>query len=679
MKFDNPKQFVEFEREMTNASMAIRQQQATRIGVNQCYYEGIHYVSANVRGPDGYRLGRLRTDYRAESSELRVQTNDYSRMIQKVKAGTYPKHIFIEASPPEFDLGIEAECAAESHETLVNTLIKMSGFTAAAQTANFERTVAGAWGIGLTLRYTHDDHNDKQLVAFDFHPSHLILDPNVKDRQLPMHEYVCYEDVWTLKKIGNTFPDLRDKLQNPTDFKTVGDLDPVKMNMNAISGGRLYAQYASHSKTRGAKVRQWHFKGPGNRFDRMLVFIEIPGGLKPEEQVVNFEDSETPFGGCGMPFDMIYGHRRSEAPGGVGLSDGDMFRVSQDMINLGESLWWRIQQTYGAPITVVDRRAFKAGSTDEEIKAHFPNRVGGIIIGDFSGRGREGNPVMPRTEVPPAPQPAVRDGIDRHTEAMRESSHKSSASFGDVKTHIPKDTFQRSEDDSGDVMDERISADIEAYTQVLRVVHGTGIKHVQEEVPTILGALRRAGMEPQGFSDIFQQDATNPATTIMVLDESVRTRSHRQKKLDLDNAAAAELIDPMTYRMTMAKDQETPILPQDKQMASDAKAAVRRVLLGEEWNVVDLGEYSEFFISRFRTAIFDKVARNDPETRARLSRAIDAQRQKSMEAELASNPELVLQQLQAANSDPSVEQQNEVPQPSTVGELLDGIIEQPAQ
>ena len=679
MKFDNPKQFVEFDRENTQASKIIREQHANRIGINQCYYEGVHYVTSNVRGRHGWRTGRLRTDYRAESQALRVQTNDYSRMIQKVAGGTNPKQIFIESLPPEFDLGIEAEAAAESHETLVNTLIRSSGFTAAAQKANFERTVAGTWGVGLTIRHRAGEHNNRTLEAFDFHPDHLILDPFVNRHELQTHNYVGFEGVWTLKKIRTTFPELAPKLKDEMKFKTVGELDPIRINMNAVSGGRLYANYARHSKTRGARVRQWHIKGDGDRFDQMFVFIEIPGELKPEEQVVNFENNESPFGGCGMPFAIIRGHRRTGAPSAIGLGDGDMFKVSQDMINLGESLWWRIQQTFGSPMIVVDRRAFGPKVTDEEITSQFTNRVGNVIIGNFSGRERGGSPLVPTLTQPPAPQPAIRDGIDRHTDAMRESGHKSSASFGDVKTHVPKDTFQRSEDDSGDVTDERIQSDIESYTQILRVMQGTGIKMVKEGSPQILGALRRAGMEPDGFADIIKQNENAPDTRILVLDQSVRNRSHRQRQVDLDNAAAGKLIDGVTWRLAKAKDLETPILARDKQMVQDGKRAVRRVLIGEEWEPVDLGEYSEMIIGFLRSALFDKVARKDPETRARLSRAMDAQRQKTLEVELASDPELAVAQLQSQQQAATVEQSPAVPQPSTVGELLDGISAQPVQ
>jgi hypothetical protein len=673
MKFEKPKQFAEFDREYAKASESFRQQQLNRIGINQCYYEGVHYVSPNVRGPSGYQVGRLRTDYRAESNELRVQTNDYSRMIQKVSAGTRPAHIFVDGVAPELDVGIEAEVAAEHGEALANALIESSYYTSQARAANFERTIAGMWGIGLTLKYDPEDPENVKPIAFNFNPTHLIVDPFQKDHRLWTHDWVCYEDVWTLKKARSTFPHLKERLQDPTKFKTVGELEPIKKGMNSLSGGRLYAQYAMHSKTRGVRVRQWHIKTGMDRFDRWYVVIDFPEEKNQEENVVNFDDSETPFGGCGMPFVLLRGHARSEAPAGVGLSDGDMFRVSQDMVNLGESLWWRIQQTYGAPMTVVDRRMFGPNSSDDDIRGSFTNRVGNIVIGDLSGRQRHGNPVAPQFVQGPAPHPSTRDAIERATDSMRESAHKAPGSFGDVKTHVTSDAFNRSQDEAGEVSDERIQNDVEAHEKLISVLHATGIKHVKEEVPAILGLLRRAGMDEEGFGDLIREDENQPFVTIKVRDESIRYRSHRQRRIDLETAAQNQMIDPITYRITNARDLETPILKRDGQMALDAKKAARRVLLGEEWVPIDLGEYTELFVAEFRSAMFDKYTRNDPEARDRLSRAIDSQRQKSAQAAMAADPELLAQQLQAEQAQDTIEQ--EQPAPVTVSDLLDGIRE----
>ncbi len=676
MKFKTPKEFAEFDLEYAKASEQFRNQQSTRIGINQCYYEGVHYVSANVpvTGRRAYRTGRLRTDFRAESNELRVQTVDYSRMIQKVAAGTRPAHIFVDGIAPELDIGIDAEVAAEHGETLANTLIESSGYTAQARAANFERVVAGTWGMGLTLKYDPDDDNNKKIVAFNFHPMHLIVDPHQKSHLLWEHDWVGYEDVWTLKKARATFPQLKDRFEQEDKFKTIGELEPIRMGMNRLSGGRLYAQYALHSRTRGVRVRQWHIKEGMDHFDQWYVVIDFPDEKSPEQKVVNFDDPETPFGGCGMPFVLIRGHARSEAPSGIGLADGDMFRVSQDMINLGESLWWRIQQTYGAPMTLVDRRGFGPNNSDDDIRGMFTNRVGNIVIGDWSGRQRHGNPLVPTIVTPPAPHPATRIAIEGHKVDMREAAHKAPGSFGDVKTHVTSDAFNRAQDEAGEVPDDRIQSDVEAHEHLIRVLHGTGIQHVQDETPIILGAMRRAGMEQDGFADILNEDAQTPKTRIKVRDESIRYRSHRQRRLDLDNAAALKLIDPIPYRMTKARDMGAPVIALDGKMAMSAKKSARRVMLSDEWEPVDLGEYTELFVSEFRTAMFDKFARNDPEAKARLSRAIDAQRQKSAMAEMAADPELIAQQLQQEQAASTIEQEQQQG-PVTVTDLLDGIRE----
>lgn len=675
MRFKTPEDVEKFDREMSLGADALRKQHASRIGIDQSYYEGVHWVTLNQPVRGGFQAGRLPTSYDADSENLRVQTNDLTRNVQKVVAGTRPESIFVDLLPPKSDHGIEAEAAAEAHQALVNMVIESSGFTGQAQAANQERAIAGTWGLGLSIRRIESDPNFAELIAFNFHPTDLILDPHVKDHRLWRHEWVGFETVWTLQKLLATFPELQGRAEQDKDrFKTIGELEPVKINMYGLTGGRLYPEYAQHSRTRGVKVRQWHVRSRGDRFDQTFTIVELPGDGGPEQKVMNFKNAQTPFGGCGMPFVLLKAHWRSQSPASVGMSDASMFRGSQDMINLGETLWHRVQQTYASPPWIVDRGAFKSGTTDEQIKKLFNNKVGNILIINSSGRDRPGaNANEPKIAQAVSPQPATREGIERHKSAMREDAHKAPGSFGEVKTHVTQDTFHRALDESGDVTDGRIKADIESYEKLLSVAHGTAVRHVQEKVPNVLGALRREGMDQDGFADLLREDPNRPRFRVKVRDESVRYRSHRQKKEDLQAAVAAKAIDALDFRISMARDQEQAITGRDAQMVADAALAARAVMSGEEWDAIDLGDWTGLFLDDFRAAMLDRSIRNDPEAKARLQRAIDSQRQKAIEVELASDPAIVAQQLQSQQAGPSVAQQEGESERTTLSEMLQGI------
>ena len=663
-----PEQVIEKYRDTAEAAKPTRMELAYRFGTDMCYVEGVQWIQPARQG-SRTGLGRMKEDYSPDSSSLRVVDNYISLHAQKVAAGTEPRQILMDGEPAQMDTGVEGAFRARVSEEAVNVALDKAGYLQMAQDANYNATVTGTWGIGLSARFrtrkvAGADEPDWDIRAFDFDPTCLILDPAVRNRDLSQHDCVMYEDFWTYRKIIETFPQLKAKI-NESDLRTFEDLDPARDYVNKLSGGRIYSALARYSKTKGAMVCQVHERDESGRFPTMWVIVCLPG---QREEVVNADNPVSPFGGGGLPFQLIYGHRRTDVL--WGMSDVSMMRADQDKLNLNRTLAFRILQKYAHGRTYVDKRFFNNAKNDDDIIRKFTNMVNGVVVGDLSDKSRGVS--FPHTEYGQQPPPFLDTDADRSIEAMRKKSHKSEGNFGETKTHVGNEQAALARDDAAEVRDARIRQFTGAHERLVGVLWATTIKNVKEGNPSTLAGLQAKGFDADKFSALIAQDEYHPAVSLKVREETFRPRSLRQKRQDIDAAANLQQITPIEARLTLAKDLQTPATARDQAMADEANKAARLCLAGQPWLPRPLGVYGQFFVAAFQDATFDPRAQN-PQVMQVLQQAIMQQSELDVQEQIRTDPTLRVQSEQAAAQQAQVQAQaaqEQAPEQSSVADLL---------
>lgn len=673
--YKTPEELNQHVEEMRQAAAPQRWQLARSSGVSQCYYVGQQwigggYVNSMPNSTTGRTsLGGYRTDMNPDSSRLRTTHNLVTKMIVRAAGATYPSQLYVEGVPPDFDPGIEASFKAQTIETMANMSIDYSGFLPHAQDAQFNRCISGSWGLGLyiqdSVRYIDGQEvPDKCVKAFTFDPVRLILDPAMTARSLEDHEVVIYEDIWTVAKVrrvyGSAIKTGRGESKpgeiyiDDEKMPIFGNLVGQEIEINQLSNGQLYQHYRTHSRSKGTRVVQVHTKTPDGRFGRMDVLIQdYRGKFIP----VNFDDPTTPFGGTGMPLGLIHAHRR---PGSMwSIGEGQMTKDGQDMVNLAESLFWRQVQRHGGPKLLVDMRNFPQNTTEEQVQGKITNAVGGIV--SYTSRGDKGVAVPSFLQTPP-PQPFIMDVIARTEEHMREQAMRSEGNFGaGQKSHVPYATTNRLLEETDQPLGIRVEEDEAAYGRLIKVLVSTNIALVKQENPGVLGFFRSKGFGQDEFMVCLETDPYELGTELNA--RGVRYRSLAARQQALDNAMQAQAISPMKYR-TEQSELDTPLTSEDRRMFTAIRRKVERLVRGDEWEPLALGEYNETCLSMLRQAALDRRVDSDQEAKRRVQKAIWTQ----MEAAYHE------QAMAAAAQAPPQPQQQPVSEPqagpATLGDLL---------
>lgn len=225
-------------------------------------------------------------------------------------------------------------------------------------------------------------------------------------------------------------------------------------------------------------------------------------------------------------------------------------------------------------------------------------------------------------------------------------------------SHVPDRSYNTAIEQADQVGNVRIKEDVREDAKFLEVMLGTYIRLAKQGAPSIVGALRRAGLDEQDFLSIVRADEFNPGK-VNVRESSVRNRSPEGRKNDLANAVSTQALSPIAYRMALAEDLDMPLTDMDRKMEQAASKEALNVLLGIPYSPLPLGEFSQFFIDAFRRALFDPRAKADPMARQRLVDAIQLQ-----EATLMANQALL------SGGQPVDGQQPPMPQAMTLGEAL---------
>ncbi len=668
MQATNPAQATQLLQERVRAAEPMRQCIGRAVGINRCMFVGRHWITPEMMAGYINTTGLHLTNFNPDTTKLRLTLNRIPRFIHETAAATFPDKMAFGTSPPQLDTGAEASFRAHVLGTALDSAISSSGFLAAARDANFRRCIDGMHGIGLSVKrekrqirggkgeYTE---GDAVVSAFAFDPHRLVLDPGNQSLDLWDHEYVIYRDVWTVTKIKRVLGIELDE----NNLKTVGQLMPYEMAMNAVSLGRLYSFLKEYSTTKGAFVVHVHEKGENGLFPTMLIGIDKgAGGGSEDIEWQNFEDQESPFGGNGLPFMLLHGYREPDSM--ISKSDVALLTDDQNQINLLKTMSARILQKHSGFQWLVPEGSMPGDGIDDA-KSYFNNYVGGLIPYKAMSGGKPLAP--PQLVQTPAPTPYLEEAITMHQERdMPAQIHRPPITAGATKTHVPDSSFQAALQQAGQVLGTRVREDAERYETMARVILGTCVKLAKAGSPTALANLRRDGFDQTDFAVLSEADPAYPACEIRLLESSIKYRSTEQKEDRLNTAAQLQMIDAVNYRTAIA-DLDAPLTEEDGTYSAQAKKWAVRVLLGEEWIPRSLGDGTTFFVKAFRLATLDRRA--DPAAIQRLELATQSMlayaNMETQQATAAQNPPAP----QAA-AQPAQEQAQPMPQTASISDLI---------
>lgn len=632
MKLANAKEVIEFTETAEKSSESMRQQLAERQGIDGCYYEGVQWIhrwfGVGINRSSS-SISRLPVDWNPDSRKLRTIENETSRLTQKAWAATDPSQIYMRVEPPDRDTGPDAAYRARVQEAAVNAAIDASQYLTAAQWCNRRRCIFGTRLLGLSIEHSQEG---SYVCAFEGDTTGLILDPACQRPFLHEHPYVCYTDVWTLDRIKSVFGVELD----PAKCKTFEQLDPQKIEINSLSQNRLFSRYARYSQSKGARVYQLHTRDGPYRFGDWFVMIEDGTGKK---ELVNEDSTQTPFGGAGMPFTMLHGYPRADTMWSWG--EPAQIKDDQDKANLRGTMRERIHQQYAHARPIVDRRWFgmQSGNDDSIINSYFTNQIGLPIIGTGSDRNR--NAMPPAYLQMPPPPPFLDNDIQTLRNTMREKTHKAPGNFGESKSHVPDATNQRVLDDAGQVASVRLDGDMRAHDYLIKVLHATTIKLVQERNTPTVAMLRAAGFDSQDFAVLLQTDHQHPGVSMSVRSGSFRNISVEARKQNLDTAASMGMLDAESYQEAMADTLQLPLTEEARQMTDQCKKLAIRIIYGEEWPGKPMGKWNKLLIATLVRSQFDPRALQDPAAAQRLVRALQSQYKMQYQEMMLANPELM--------------------------------------
>lgn len=636
--FSNEREVLQFITSRDEETKSLRQALATQYAVLVSYYEGAHWVrnflSVTANSPTGRMYA---TNFRPDSGKMLVNDNEITKLVIKAAAATYPEKIYCDVFAPNWDNNVSTTRKVQVLENLLNLSIDQSGYLQARRDANHMRCIGGTWGIGLRLT-TSDTPvvvdgrqmplKTRKVEAFDFDSTRLMLDPANRSRDLRKHDTVVYHDVLSQQKIREMFG-----LDIPKEELTpIGQLAEVETRMSMFTEGRLYSRYRQWSQTPGAHFYQIHERGMDGRFTRCFYVLET----SRKKIIINQDDPTSPFGGDGLPFIQLYGHRRGDTI--WGMSDASLLKEGQDKRNTLLTLLFRHIHAHGGFKVIADRRYFGMGhrANDEDIRNHITNAVGGIIIGGSSG---DRNVSAPQFVQTPPPQPFIMDLVNQLGSSMRENVFRSEGMFGVTKSHVPDSSFQRAIEEAGQVLGIRVNEDItQGDERLLPVLLGTVVQSVQGASPGTLITLRRDGFDDSDLAEIADTDPYYPACDIRVRESTARYKSADFKRQMLQTAVEVQAITPDDYRLSLAADLDTPTSDTDRFFLTEIRKSVDGLLRGGEYVPSSLGAYTSWAIRTLQQAQFDPRCKADPGLLQRVRQAIIAQQQFAVAEQMALQP-----------------------------------------
>ena len=575
--------------------------------------------------------------------KIRVTQDRLSKFVRQTIASTHPVKMDTQWNPQMREPSPSSIEQAAVLEELAAAMTEWSGMTRAAQEANLRRRVGGQYLLGF--QRVMSGEGDYCYKSFFADPFNLILDPGVQDPDLRGHDTVTYEEIWSESKLRRVFGGgfLRDK-----ELKPIGQLAPMQLAAYNYTGGAMYSRFMRDSKKLGARVLFVFNRQPGAvRYEQMHTLVDF-GTTQGEGDIkaYKFDEAENPYGDDGLPMVLLHAHRR---PDGM-WSDGDvaLLRTDQDLLNLIASYNTRLLANSAGWRMMVDRRFFGSKITDDQIRQYFSNQAHQIVIG---AGARDKSVMEPRLMASPATQTGTMEQADRIENSMRSAVHRAMGHEGQAKSHVPDATNQRIMDAAELVLDTQVQHDTVQYAKLVRVLTATAVADLVNEKPaSVIGAAARYGVTESDISLIRDVDPNNLPGECKIRESSVRLRSARARRADIDFAVQLQAISPAEYRSILANELDTPIGDSDRQAVDFAQRVANRITSDPSFAFapVPLGPvHGEIVVTTLQRAAMSRAASRDPQVQARLSEAVQAQARANAEFVMSTSPEAIMQQQQA--------------------------------
>lgn len=651
MRFNSESELFDFIESRKRDTMNVRALLCMSMAVHSAYFQGTHWLRQTLAPDRTGQYGRLMSSFNPNDRNMLINDNEITRLVIKAAAATYPSELNVDIQPSPRDMGVVNMERMQLQEDLLTFSIDKSSLPEAARQANHQRSICGTWGVGFRIDVSDTPielggqtvpAKTKHIRAFNYDPTRLMLDPACNSRDLREHDEVVYHDTITKVGIRRMFG-----IDVPDDeLRPIGTLTLNEQNAYAITEGKLFDRYARDSRTPGAKYYQVHVRGMDGTFRECYVVLELAN----RKIWVNQDQPVTPFGGCGMPFACIYGHRRGEVMWGIG--DAAMLKEGQDKRNTLLTLLFRHIAKHAGYQWVVDKRWFGTGRTvdDEKIRNYLTNLVGGVVIG---GGSNDKNVAAPALTQTPPPQGFISDTLVQIGMGMRENVFRSEGNFGGLKSHVPDSSFQSALEEAGQVLGIRVNEDIKgAYEPLMPVLLGTQLGHIQNGSPGTLAQLQQDGFDAEDFGEMSSMDDKYLPCRITVNEASIRYRSPDAKRQQLRESIQLQVVTPEDYRMGMA-DLDSPTSDSDQYMRTALGKVVSRLLMTGQFEPEPLGAYSGWLVKLLQRALLDKRCTANPQLKEMVRQAIVAQRQVMMQEMMMEHPELLQQQGQAAPAQPA--------------------------
>jgi hypothetical protein len=456
---------------------------------------------------------------------------------------------------------------------------------------------------------------------------------------------VTYEEIWPETKLRKVFGGnfLRDR-----DLKPIGQLAPMQIAAYNYTGGAMYSRFMRDSKTPGARVMFVFSREPGKvRYERMHTLVDF-GSTQADGDIkaYKFDEADNPYGDDGLPMVLLHAHRR---PDGM-WSDGDvaLLRTDQDLLNLIASYNTRLLANSAGWRMMVDRRFFGSKVTDDQIRQYFSTEAHQIVIG---AGARDKSVMEPRLMASPAAQTGTMEQADRIENSMRSAVHRTMGHEGQAKSHVPDATNQRIMDAAELVLDTQVQHDTVQYAKLVRVLTATAVADmVVGNVQSVIGAARRYGVTEDDIKVIKDIDTDKLPGECKIRESSVRLRSARARRQDIDFAVQLQAISPAEYRSILANELDTPIGDIDRQAVDFAQRVANKITSDPSFVFapVPLGPiHGEIVVTILQRAAMSRAASRDPNIQSRLSEATVLQARANAEFVMSTSPEAIMQQQQA--------------------------------
>lgn len=626
-KFANPNEVTQFVRDRRETSSSSRETLARYFCDKLSYYEGIQW-SLGLMGA-GTSIQRLRADLNPDSLNFRPSLNRVARYLQRAAVATAPIRLEMDVNPPDRDITAEGSMRAQILEDCAHLWTGSAGLLENWDDANFRRGLYGSYMVGLTLKAAGRGTQlsgaaDCAIEAFSDSPLKLTLDPYVDRRRLHEHEEVIYSDAWSYAKIMRHLgPMLKaQKIElNEKDLPTLGDLCTFEIEVARYTAGGLFGQYQQNSDTHGAMVHEMYCKDETGRFGGYYVMIELARGRRDEGGLLllNPDNPMSPWGGIGLPWVLIHGHRRGAGPFGIG--EVAMQKDDQDRLNRNNWRRERQEQNASKHMTLIDENSMGGVKDYAQIVRRVTNTVGQVVTWNSGLPDRPAQ--APQVLSIPAPNGHFGAEIEASESAMREQVHRAAIHSGEIQTHTPLGAVQLAKEEAGQVLDKRVHEDRTAMARLIEVGTGTVVKLVQAGSPGTIKMLEQAGFDAMDLGTLAALDATNMRADFKVREGSIRMRSAAARIADLDNAMKLPT-PPLTaaeYRSERS-DMDLSLTREDRVYSATFAKYARDLLTGAmpQWVPIPLAERVPDLIREFRKAMIDRGA--DEAARARLSQAI---------------------------------------------------------